>query len=250
MSEKIKVLKYMVELLAIESWDDRIEEICQQEQMKSVLFLSKAILEQAMMSENYRDKIQEFNLLLPGEEDILGRKSILFCEKHHLQFEEKFLKSMLQGFQERGRSIYIIGDDYKKIEMFKQYCKESYVELKITGVFVGTQHMDDEVLLNDINVTCPDIILVAIAPQFQENWILSNVDKLNGKVCIGANILVERLLESYKEELGGEEELKFYRKLKQMKRRFINKWKRKVFLSEYERYMEQIEGQGIINEKG
>ena len=99
--------------------------------------------------------------------------------------------------------------------------------------------MEDEKLLNDINTNCPDVILTAIAPQLQENWIMENGDKLNVKVCIGADVLVQKLVERYLLYLEKEKHTKIYHYLQNIKNCFLKKIQKRIFYKEYEQYMKQ-----------
>lgn len=57
-------------------------------------------------------------------------------------------------------------------------------------VIAGCRHgyfkeEEDKDILNEINGSSPDLLLVALGAPKQEKWIHSHLDKLNVKVCIG-----------------------------------------------------------------
>ena len=244
MEEKVSVLNYDVRLLKAKEFRQALETFCQSEHLQSMLFLSIQILMEAMDSKSYCDRVSRFQLLLPGEEDVLMMHSVKEYKDKNLMVDVEYLNVILEYLRESQHTLYLVGDQYAKLQMFMEYCKEEYEDLQIVGSFVGDEKMDDESLLNDINVTCPDVILTAIAPQLQENWILNNVDKLNGRVCIGADILVCELLKRLTAVVEQQNHGVLYNRCVELKHRLIGNIQRKVFRMDYEHYMKQIEIKG------
>ena len=88
--------------------------------------------------------------------------------------DEGYLEEILDYIEKSHKTMYLVGDSYDKLQAFIAYFQENYSDISLVGSFVGGEQMEDDILLNDINVTCPDVILTAIAPQLQENWIQDN----------------------------------------------------------------------------
>lgn len=239
MEQKIKILDFQVEILSMDYLSERIEEYCNGEQMESVLFLSVRIMEAAMDFPEYRRKIGEFQMLLPGEEEILFPERLKLSDKSDITFQEDCLDGLLRFMEKKQKSLYLVGDELEKTEMFLHYCEEQFPKLQLTGVFIIDENMDDEKVLNDINTNCPDVILTAIAPQLQENWITENGDKLNARVCIGADVLVQRTVERYLLCLEKEMHTKIYHYMQNIKNKFLKKIQKRIFYKEYEQYMKQ-----------
>ncbi len=247
MEERVSVLNYDVRLLKAKEFRQALETFCQSGHLQSMLFLSVQILTEAMDSKEYRDKVSHFQLLLPGEEDVLMMHPVKQYKEQKLMMDAEYLDVILTYLKESQHTLYLVGDQYEKLQMFVEYCKSEYENLQIVGSFVGDQKMNDDCLLNDINATCPDVILTAIAPQLQENWILNNVDKLNGRVCIGADILVCGLLERFITAIEQQNHGMLYNRCAELKQSFIGNIQRKVFRMDYEHYMKQME---IKEERG
>lgn len=247
MDEKVRVLNYDVRLLKAKEFRQALETFCQSGHLQSMLFLSIPILIEAMDSKEYCDRVSRFQLLLPGEEDVLMMHPVKQYREQNLMMDVEYLDIILEYLREEQHTLYLVGDQYAKLQMFMEYCKSEYEDLQIVGSFVGDQRMDDDSLLNDINVTCPDVILTAIAPQLQEDWILNNVDKLNGRVCIGADILVCQLLDRFTTAIEQQNHGIFYNRCVELKHSLIGNIQRKVFRMDYEHYMKQVE---IKSERG
>lgn len=247
MDEKVRVLNYDVRLLKAKEFRQALETFCQSGHLQSMLFLSIPILIEAMDSKEYCDRVSHFQLLLPGEEDVLMMHPVKQYREEKFMMGVEYLDVILEYLREEQHTLYLVGDQYVKLQMFMEYCKSEYEDLQIVGSFVGDQKMDDDSLLNDINVTCPDVILTAIAPQLQENWIFHNVDKLNGRVCIGADVLICQLLEGFTATVQRQNHGIFYNRCVELKHSLIGNIQRKVFQMDYEHYMKQME---IKSERG
>lgn len=239
MDERVAILEYNVQIPTVENLEQMMDAFCHQEQLQSILFLSVDILEEAMDSIDYRNRVSKFQFILPGEEDILFMHPIERLIEQGMLGSDECLKHILHYLEKGNKTIYLVGDQIEKLEYFYAYCQEQYPELEVVGTFVGDKKMDDENLLNDINATCPDVILTAIAPQLQENWILNNVAKLNGRVCIGADILVRHVVREYIEKIEKENYNRFYWSFELLKDKFMKKCQKRIFRMDYVHYMKK-----------
>ena len=237
--EKVNILHYDVRLFDAEDFRDEMVRFCREGQLQSILFLSVSILEEAMVCPEYRERLSGFQLLLPGQENVLSMHSLEEYQQQQLMMDDRYLTQLLSYLEESGRTLYLVGDQYEKVQVFMQYCQECYKELRIVGNFVGGEKMEDDSLLNDINVTCPDVILTAIAPQLQEHWILDNVDKLNGRVCIGADVLVLGALKRFRKQVEKEDHSRIYNWLVELRDTVIDHTQKRKFRLDYEHYMKQ-----------
>ncbi|MCI8409976.1 MAG: WecB/TagA/CpsF family glycosyltransferase [Lachnospiraceae bacterium] len=239
MEQKVNVLDFQVDILTLDLLNKTIDDYCKDEQMRAILFLSVPIIEEAMDSPDYRRMVAGFQMLLPGEEEILFRESEELLERKDVVINESCMEGLLRGLEKSRRSVYLVGDELEKTELFLHYCEEQCPTLQLVGTFVTDENMDDEKLLNDINTNCPDVILTAIAPQLQENWIMENADKLNGKVCIGADILIQKVVEQYLMYLEKEVHTRVYNNLIKIKKNLMKNIHKRIFCMEYEQYMKQ-----------
>lgn len=241
MDKQVKVFDFDVKIFTNDTFQEAMEIFCLEGKMRSVLFLSIPILEEIMVSEEYKNKISKFQVLLPGEENVLLMHPLEEFRQQSVIMDEQWLCRILKCIEQEGKSLYLVGDYVDKLECFLAFCEEYYPNLNIVGSFVGADRMDEGCLLNDINTACPDVILTALAPQFQENWIISNVDKLNGTVCIGADILVTQIVNKYKEEMEQESSNMLYYRFCKFKKNIVNNCQKRIFRMDYEHYMKQRE---------
>lgn len=243
MNESIKVLDYNVQIVKAGKFRKKIEAFWGEGRVQSILFLSVPILEQVMISPEYAERIGKFDLLFPGEEKVLTMYPVEEYREKHFLMNEAYLEEILHFIERHGYTMYVVGDRYEKVQGFLSYCKCEFHKLQIVGSFVGGEQMDDDSLLNDINVTCPDIILTSIEPQLQENWIIKNLDKLNGHICIGADVIIQGMLDRYLQQVQRESHSKIYNRYVDWKTKMLEGFQMRTFRSNYEQYMKQ-KGQG------
>lgn len=239
MAEQVNTLGYLVQLFTAEEFREELQKICEDERLRTLLFLSIPILRESMTSEQYVEKVKEFQYILPGEENAMRMHNVEKFREKRMLMDEGYLDLILEYIEKENYTLYFVGDQLEKLSFLLFYCKEQYPGISVVGTFVGGEKMDDESLLNDINVTCPDIIMTTIEPQLQENWIANNYHKFNGLLCIGADVLVRRKMNQYSKMEDGQDRGTLFSQWMRTKTRVIETIKGKIFCKEYENYMKQ-----------
>lgn len=80
--------------------------------------------------------------------------------------------------------IFMYGAKEEVITKAKENLEKKYPNIKIVGTIDGYEK-DNEKIIKTINNSKADIIFVALGSPKQENWIISNMDKLNVKIYQG-----------------------------------------------------------------
>lgn len=80
--------------------------------------------------------------------------------------------------------IFMYGAKEEIITKAKENLEKKYPNIKIVGTIDGYEK-DNEKIIKTINNSKADIIFVALGSPKQENWIISNMDKLNVKIYQG-----------------------------------------------------------------
>lgn len=89
-------------------------------------------------------------------------------------------------------SIYLLGGELGIAEQARDKLISKFPNLKITGTHHGYFEQDyNRHLIEKINSTLPDILLVGMGTPKQEKWINENIDKLNAKVVWGVGALMD-----------------------------------------------------------
>jgi N-acetylglucosaminyldiphosphoundecaprenol N-acetyl-beta-D-mannosaminyltransferase len=104
------------------------------------------------------------------------------------------VREIFQAYASDGLSCYLFGAKPGVAAEAAEKIKAEYPGLAIAGFHDGyfSEHQEDEII-DDINRSSPDILLVALGAPKQEKWIYSRLDRLNAKVCIGVGGTVDIL---------------------------------------------------------
>ena len=95
--------------------------------------------------------------------------------------------SLMQRMSTFGGSVFLFGSKPGVAEMAANTLTERYKGLKIAGTRNGYfKPEDEEEIVNEINNSGADLLLVCLGAPKQEKWIYKYKDKLGVKLCIGA----------------------------------------------------------------
>ena len=86
---------------------------------------------------------------------------------------------------EREIKIFLYGSKIENIIKAKEKIEEQYRNIKVVEYFDGYSEIINEELINKINNSRPDILIVCLGCPKQEEWIVQNYDKLNVKIIFG-----------------------------------------------------------------
>lgn len=94
--------------------------------------------------------------------------------------------------QETGMRIFLLGARPNIAKRARQNMHRQYPGAKIVGVHNGYFDEDDtDAVIEKINVSKADVLLVAMGAPTQELWIDQHHKKINAKVCIGVGGLFD-----------------------------------------------------------
>jgi UDP-N-acetyl-D-mannosaminuronic acid transferase (WecB/TagA/CpsF family) len=241
MGDNVRILNYNVHLMHREEYDKLIEQYFSEEKRVSMLFLSVKMLEYAMKNEEYFSMIGDFEYLFPGEKNILELKDYGDEQEQEYISGSGCLNDLLEYMEKHRLSLYLIGDQYDKCMNFLAYCKVNYSELNIVGSYVIDEKIEDAQLQNDMNSLCPDAVITAIEPGKQEDWLLNNLQKINSQLFIGANVLVENVIQEFEEETREKKRSKLYNLYLIFKEMFSERLQMKNFHMDYDNYMKELQ---------
>lgn len=195
METSVNILGTDVDILSNDVFVDKVDGFLTNDKLQVIFFVSAEILERASKEEEYRKCIDMAELCLPGEEESLfDSYHIETLKAGDIVVSCKSFGLLLENLKKQNRSVYIISDTEKNVELLEQYCKKMQPELLILGVSVYTKETDSASVVNEINSHIPDILLVNLPVGEQEKWIMEHLALLNAKICIAIGGVAELIL--------------------------------------------------------
>ncbi len=104
------------------------------------------------------------------------------------------VKKIFETYAKDGIRCFIFGSKPGVAEAAAERIRSDYPGVIVTGCRNGYfTDKDDADIVNAVNGTNADILLVALGAPKQEKWINSHLDRLNCKVCIGVGGAIDVL---------------------------------------------------------
>lgn len=132
------------------------------------------------------EAFREASLVLAGDRGIFAAAEILGEPLHYKMSGVDFASALLARLSSEGRSFFLLGSKPQEVNEQAQRLALRYPGLKIAGAADG-QFVDDEELIEQINLACPDLLLVCLSSPKQELWVNKTYSQLNAAMvlCIG-----------------------------------------------------------------
>ncbi len=143
----------------------------------------------------------------------------------------ELMEDLLALGNENPISFYIVGAKPEILEEAVQNLHTTYPNLHLAGHHHGYFQDDDETIIEDIQRTKPDVILVALGFPRQEKWIAANLPKVEKGVFMGVGGSIDVLAGHVKRAPVFFQKVHlewFYRLLKQPSR-----WRRMLVLPQF-----------------
>lgn len=237
---KKEIFSISLELYRREAFAGKIEEFLEDDKLNIVIVVTtNMIMDGGLLSEK-DEAVPEGFMLIPGEK-------ALFTDEEVNGINSQMIMdvSCLDGFFENGsRSVYLVGDNEKRIRLLMKCFREINPEIVVQGAYYVNPSLSqelklsDELIVNEINGNAPDVLVVMMDSPRQEQWIRENYSILHAKICLGMGAVTDSYIKIHKTPPGIFKTLNLgwlYRKL------FCNKnpgekRKRRIFYKFLEKY--------------
>ncbi len=89
---------------------------------------------------------------------------------------------------EKSHSLFFLGDTSETIESFLENIKEKHQNVKIAGYANGFEDLNNPQILNSINNSNADILMIGLGVPKQEEWLFQNSEKIKIpiRITVGA----------------------------------------------------------------
>ena len=181
MLEKVNILGIRVDKLTKSECDDIIKKILKERKNKKIFTPNPAIALSARKDKKMRKIINSADLLITDGIGLIHASKILKDPIPQritgIDTGEKILKFA----DEEHFSIFLLGGTKDTVTMAADKIKEKYTNVMIAGIHHGFFDINgkyNDKLVNQINISKPDIIFVCMGYPKQELWIFQNSNKI------------------------------------------------------------------------
>lgn len=143
------------------------------------------IVNVAIKNEEYKNVLNSADVVTPDGIGIVYASKMLkgHVKKRAPGFD--IVKGILKELSDVGGSVYLFGGKPGVADLAAEKISADYPGVKIAGTDNGYFN-DDKEIIEKINSTKPDFLLVCLGAPKQEIWISKNMNNLNAGIMIGA----------------------------------------------------------------
>lgn len=194
MFEKIDILGLSICRVNMKDSMNFVKKAIEKKQ-KSIIFTPNSeIVMVAEKDKEFKNILNNADLLVPDGIGLVLASKYLKQELHERVTGIDLMEEMLKYANEEKKSIYILG---AKDGVAKKACeniKLKYNNIDIKGCYHGyfkgfhigmKGHIEEELVLKEINEKKPDILFVAFGAPKQEKWINEFKDEIDANIFIG-----------------------------------------------------------------
>jgi N-acetylglucosaminyldiphosphoundecaprenol N-acetyl-beta-D-mannosaminyltransferase len=158
----------------------------------NIFFLNIDCLSKVDKDPEYREALRKADLILPDGvglkllSRLWGERMIDNCNG------TDFSLPFLQQIADKRYSVFLLGGGDGVAQRAKTVLESKIPALRVSGFATGYFN-DDRPVIEQINNSGADVLLVAMGVPLQEKWILRNRSRLNSRMCLGVGALFDFL---------------------------------------------------------
>lgn len=179
--KRIRVLNTVVDKITKAGLVWQLKEWSLNGKRKTVSYVNPHNINIACRDDEYANILSNMDLIYPDGIGVIWAARILnipLLERTHIfDFFDDFAKKA----RESGIRFYLLGAKEEVVERAAKNLQECY-GLQISGFHQG-YFDNDQVVIDDINRSKPNLLMVGMGVPKQEKWIMKNLEKLDVNVC-------------------------------------------------------------------
>ena len=216
MTDSVEVLGVRLNCLTAKEIMLKVMQFMENDLVDTIEILSMDALMKGREDEEWKELFREFELVLPGEAEILKGADI--ADKDMLKETENrtFLKLFLKYLQKNQKKVFLLAETEEELRRAGDAVRRYSRGLRLAGSgIISAEDNREESVINEINGTETDCILSVLTPPYQEQFIMRNKALLNAKVWLGCGSV-------FTESYGGR---KPGGRLRHLIRKFMFSWR-------------------------
>jgi len=171
-----------------------IEGYVQNKKPRLVVHLTLPLLFFAMRNRMLRTFLEEADIVIPTGKYLAWAARVLKKPAFEPIDPSIFVKRLLVQSADLGKKVYLFGGKGGTVDAAYENLRREIDKLFVIGRYRGSyRKQEHENIVTAIGKASPDYFLIGLGSPNEENWIIWNGQRLNAKVIV----LVENLLDLY-----------------------------------------------------
>ncbi len=183
----INILGVNVSKVNMSTATEKAAELMDKDGLSMIFTPNSEIILYASKNPEYTDVLNKADMIVPDGIGVVYGAKILGDKLEERVAGYDLVVKLFGVMAKKGQSVYLLGAKPGVAEAAAENLVKEYPGLKIAGTHDGYfKDEDDEAVIDEINNTNPDFLMVCIGFPKQENWIYRHRDKINARLAIGA----------------------------------------------------------------
>lgn len=186
MRNTVDIMGISIDNITMEQALEKVESFLDQNNLHTIYTPNSEIMMEAYRDEHLKNILCQADMLIADGAGVVLAAKILGQSLPEKVPGFDLAKNILNLSSKRNIRIFLFGAKPGVAETAGENIIKEYAGVKITGFRDGYFKPEDEAdIIEQINASHADVLLVALGAPKQEKWIHSHKNELNVKVCIG-----------------------------------------------------------------
>lgn len=182
---KMQVLGVSLRDYSIRESMKKVEEYLKDGKVNTIAYVTTKGLIEAEENPAVKEFMNAMDLTIAADSDILKAANLTsrnrIREVENNEFMDEFLKKLVR----QKRTVYILAETADKLEALKKNLLAYQENLKVVGGFAFEQlQMDEDFVVNEINMSAPNVIISELPSPRREMFFESARMKLNTEIWL------------------------------------------------------------------
>ncbi|MGA1823312.1 MAG: exopolysaccharide biosynthesis polyprenyl glycosylphosphotransferase [bacterium] len=165
---------------------NKIEDFIQEDKPHHIVYINVDCINKCFFDRKYRKIVEEADLVYADGMGIVHASKLFGSRLPERVNAGDFLPDLCHLCVDKGYKIFLLGGDHGVAEKMEKNLLLRFPGLKIVGKHHGFfADIDEDTIIEMINASSPDILLVGMGAPKQEKWIKKNLKNLNVPICWG-----------------------------------------------------------------
>lgn len=186
MIKKIDILGLQLDNQTVREAIMKVDTYFSNDMLNTIESVSVEMLLEAEKDSVIREAISSMDLTIIGEKEIMQAVNAATMQRVQEIKENDFVIEFFRRVERNKKSLFLLGETDKKIAHAKEELQRQFPKLNFAGEYALENCVGDfEAVINEMNITTPDVILSVLATPLQEHFLMSHKDKINANIWYG-----------------------------------------------------------------
>lgn len=190
MIKKIEILGLRLDNHTVREAMVQVDNYLSNDILNTIETVSMRTLLLAEEDEIVRDVVSSMDMTVISEKEIIQAAGAVTMQRVQETKENDFAIELFKRLERSKKSLFLLGETQERISNVREALLEQFPKLIVTGMY-ALEHCtgDFEAVINEMNVTAPDVIVSVLPTPQQEHFLADHKEKISASIWYGAGEL-------------------------------------------------------------